>query len=110
LGEQVASTVVCYNRDLFGEPDERELLRKKGVVLHSHCNTGSTLVKDIAKVKQRRGEGHCIDCENCQQRELDWKYLIRTNYLDRNPHGELFIFILRRCLVILFDQILLAVR
>jgi hypothetical protein len=80
------------------------------MVLHSHCETGSALVEDISEIYQRRGKGHCIDSENCENVEFNRENLVCTDDLYGNFHCEFLIFIFWRCLIVLFYQVFLAVR
>jgi hypothetical protein len=106
----VPGSTVCHHCDLLGEPHEGELLREQGMVLHSHCETGSALVEDISEIYQRRGKGHCIDSENCENVEFNRENLVCTDDLYGNFHCKFLIFIFWRGLIVLFYQVFLAVR
>ena len=77
------------------------MLGKKGVVLHGQLGARSCLVEDASEVKQLGREGDGRDSEDAKKAEFDWQDLVGASDLDRNAHGELFIFVLRRLLVLL---------
>lgn len=79
------------------------------MILHGNCEARAALVEDISKVDKRRSEGYCIDGEHCKDVEFDWKHLVCTNNLNGDLHSELFIFILRRCLIILLHKVFLTI-
>jgi hypothetical protein len=106
----VPGSTVCQHCDLLGEPHEGELLGEQGMVLHSHCETGSALVEDISEIYQGRGKGHCINSENCENVEFNRENLVCSDYLNGNFHCEFLVFIFWRGLIVLFYQVFLAVR
>jgi hypothetical protein len=106
----VPGSTVCQHCDLLGEPHEGELLGEQGMVLHSHCETGSALVEDISEIYQRRSEGNRIDSENCENVEFNRENLVCTDDFYGNFHCKLLIFIFWRSPIVLFYQVFLAVR
>jgi hypothetical protein len=106
----VPGSTICHHCDLLGEPHKGELLREQGVVLHSHCETGSALVEDISEIYQRRSESHCINSENCENVEFNRENLVCSDDLYGNFHCKFLIFIFWRSLIVLFYQVFLAVR
>jgi hypothetical protein len=80
------------------------------MVLHGHCETGTTLVEDIPEIYQRWRKSDSINRKHCEYVELDGQYLVGTDYFNGYFHSELFVFVLGRRLLVLLDQVLLAVR